>query len=597
MNVSSSPPLLDVRNLNVSFGPMQIIHDVSFQISPGETLAVVGESGSGKSMTSMAIMGLLPRGLARIGGSIKLDGTEIVGASERTMRKIRGQIASMIFQEPMMSLNPVLSAGFQIKEMLRQHKPLTDAEATEEGIRLFERVRIPDARRRFYNYPHMFSGGMRQRIMIAIALACSPKLLIADEPTTALDVTIQAQILDLLNELQSETGTAILFVTHDMGVVANMADRVMVMRGGNTIETGPVREIFERPQADYSKMLIEAVPRLGQTSGAPAPRIDASQQNPVLSVRNLVTRFPVRGGAFRKLVGRVHAVEDISFDIAAGETLSFVGESGCGKSTTGRSILYLNPPEKGDVIFQGKRVRPDDKSDIRNLRRNVQIVFQDPFSSLDPQQKIGDALAEPLLCQGLASRKEAREKAEHLLERVGLQASMINRRPQEFSGGQRQRVCIARALMLNPKLVIADEAVSALDVSVKGQVVELLMSLQQEFGLSYLFISHDMAVVDRISHRVAVMYLGEIVEIGPRKDVIGSPRHPYTQSLLGAVPHPVVAAESRRRAMSLPAKDLPSPIRPLDYVPAHRSYHEVGPGHFVLEAADMSPAVSGRRIA
>ncbi|MEP7457490.1 ABC transporter ATP-binding protein [Phyllobacterium sp. SB3] len=583
MSAPLTAPLLDVRNLNVSFGALSIINDVSFHINPGETLAVVGESGSGKSMTSMAIMGLLPRGLAKVRGSIKLDGQEIVGAKESSLRQMRGRTASMIFQEPMMSLNPVLSAGFQIKEMLRQHKGLSDAEATEEGIRLFDRVRIPDARRRFYHYPHMFSGGMRQRIMIAIALACSPRLLIADEPTTALDVTIQAQILDLLNDLQREIGTAILFVTHDMGVVANMADRVMVMRAGNTVETGPVREIFERPAAAYSKMLIEAVPRLGQTNGPiPAPATTAVSE-PVLSVHNLVTRFPIRGGAFRQMIGRVHAVEDISFDIAPGETLSFVGESGCGKSTTGRSILYLNPPESGEIAFEGLTVRRDNKSEVANLRRNVQIVFQDPFSSLDPHQKIGSVLAEPLLCRGLASRKEAHEKAQHLLERVGLEASMVSRLPHEFSGGQRQRICIARSLMLNPKLVIADEAVSALDVSVKGQVVDLLMDLQQEFGLSYLFISHDMAVVDRISHRVAVMYLGEIVEIGPRSEVIGNPVHPYTQALLKAVPNPSVAAADRRRRMSLTASDLPSPIRPLDYQPPKRSYREVGIGHFVLE--------------
>jgi len=578
----SPKPLLEVRNLSVSFGPLKIINDVSFHINPGETLAVVGESGSGKSMTSMAIMGLLPKGLAKVNGSIRLDGQEIVGARESALRKMRGRTASMIFQEPMMSLNPVLSAGYQIKEILRQHKNLSDAEATEEGIRLFERVRIPDARRRFYNYPHMFSGGMRQRIMIAIALACSPKLLIADEPTTALDVTIQAQILDLLNDMQRETGAAILFVTHDMGVVANMADRVMVMRAGNTIETGPVRQIFETPKADYSKMLIDAVPRLG-TEDSRKEEAAPQGRTPILSVRNLVTRFPVRGGAFRRTVGHVHAVENISFDIAPGETLSFVGESGCGKSTTGRSILYLNPPEAGEVVFDGRTIHPGKKEDLSHLRRNVQIVFQDPFSSLDPRQMVGDILAEPLLCQGLASRKEAHQKARHLLERVGLQASMISRLPHEFSGGQRQRICIARALMLDPKLVIADEAVSALDVSVKGQVVELLMSLQQEFGLSYLFISHDMAVVDQVSHRVAVMYLGEIVEIGPRKDVIRNPAHAYTQSLLKAVPHPVVEDDARTRRMSQTVSDLPSPIKPLDYIPPKRSYRNVGPDHFVLE--------------
>lgn len=581
MSTSSVSPVIQVRNLNVSFGEKQILNDVSFHINPGETLAVVGESGSGKSITSMAIMGLLPKGLARIQGSIVLEGTEIIGAEERVMRDIRGRVASMIFQEPMMSLNPVLSVGFQIKEMLRRHKRMSNAQATQEGIRLFERVRIPDAKRRFDNYPHMFSGGMRQRIMIAIALACSPKLLIADEPTTALDVTIQAQILDLLNELQTETGAAILFVTHDMGVVANMADRVMVMRQGQTIETGPLREIFERPQQPYSKMLIEAVPRLGQMkSTLPDPAYDEAEP-PVLSVSNLVTRFPVHGGSFHRLQGRVHAVEGISFDIAAGETLSFVGESGCGKSTTGRSILHLNTPEQGDIRFNGSPVRPGNKNEIATLRRNVQIIFQDPFSSLDPRQTIGEILAEPMLCQRLGTRAEARERALYLLDRVGLDASMITRLPHEFSGGQRQRICIARALMLNPKLVIADEAVSALDVSVKAQVVDLMIGLQQEFGLSYLFISHDMAVVERISHRVAVMYLGEIVEIGPRKAVIDNPMHPYTQSLLKAVPSPM-AGHDRHQRIALPAKDLPSPIRGLDYLPPKRTYRDCGGGHWVM---------------
>jgi ABC-type glutathione transport system ATPase component len=582
MTGHSTNPVVEVKGVNIAFGKHQVVHDVELAIAAGETLALVGESGSGKSVTAMAIMGLLSPN-TRVTGSIVLDGKQIVGASTDVLRRVRGGIASMIFQEPMMSLNPVLKVSTQIKEMLRQHRPLNDAEAREEGIRLFDRVRIPDARRRFNDYPHMFSGGMRQRIMIAIALACSPKLLIADEPTTALDVTIQAQILDLLNEVQRDTGTAILFITHDMGVVANIADRVMVMRGGRAVETGTVKEVFKQPREDYTRMLIDAVPRLGHGSvRASLSSTGETTSAPVLSVRGMVTRFNVRGGVLRRKVGRVHAVEGLSFDIMPGETLSLVGESGCGKSTTGRSILFLNPPDSGEVIFEGRTVQPGSRSDLSNLRRNAQMIFQDPFSSLDPRQNVGAALAEPLLCHGLATKAQALEKAKHLLNRVGLEPSMIARLPHEFSGGQRQRICIARALMLDPKVIIADEAVSALDVSVKAQVIELLLGLQEELKLSYLFISHDMAIVERVSHRVAVMYLGEIVEVGPSNEVLGKPKHPYTQKLVSAVPNPE-PAENRHRLIGAPTIELPSPLRPLDFVPPQRVLRPVGPDHFVME--------------
>ncbi|MBZ9966563.1 ABC transporter ATP-binding protein [Mesorhizobium sp. BR1-1-2] len=582
MSERKSDPVVEVKGLNVAFGKHQVVHDVDLAIHAGETLALVGESGSGKSVTSMTIMGLLS-GNTQVTGSVVVDGQQVVGASTSTLRRVRGGIASMIFQEPMMSLNPVLQVSTQIKEMLRQHRPLSDAEAREEGIRLFDRVRIPDARRRFNDYPHMFSGGMRQRIMIAIALACSPKLLIADEPTTALDVTIQAQILDLLNEVQRDTGTAILFITHDMGVVANIADRVMVVRKGRVVETGAVKDVFERPREDYTRMLIDAVPRLGQgvARSYRAPVKDGVPK-PVLSVRKLVTRFDVRGGAMRRKVGRLHAVEGLSFDIMPGETLSLVGESGCGKSTTGRSILFLNPPDSGEVVYDGRTVRRDNRSDLSDLRRNVQMIFQDPFSSLDPKQNVGAILAEPLLCHGLATRAKALDKAKHLLERVGLEPSMITRLPHEFSGGQRQRICIARTLMLDPKVIIADEAVSALDVSVKAQVIDLLLELQEDLRLSYLFISHDMAIVERVSHRVAVMYLGEIVEIGPSREVIGNPKHPYTQKLMAAVPNPEPAAD-RHRLIGKPVTELPSPVRPLDFIPPKRQPRAVGPDHFVIE--------------
>jgi peptide/nickel transport system ATP-binding protein len=582
MSERNTSPVVEVKGLDIAFGKHQVVHEVDLAINAGETLALVGESGSGKSVTAMAIMGLLPAN-TRVTGSIVVDGQQVVGASTAVLRRVRGGIASMIFQEPMMSLNPVLQVGTQIKEMLRQHRPLSDAEAKEEGIRLFDRVRIPDARRRFNDYPHMFSGGMRQRIMIAIALACSPKLLIADEPTTALDVTIQAQILDLLNEVQRDTGTAILFITHDMGVVANIADRVMVMRDGRAVETGTVKDVFRRPREDYTRMLIDAVPRLGQGAGrAGLASAEATAPKPVLSVRNMVTRFDVRGGALRRKVGRVHAVEGLSFDIMPGETLSLVGESGCGKSTTGRSILFLNPPGSGEVILEGRAVQAGNGADLSNLRRNVQIIFQDPFSSLDPRQNVEAVLAEPLLCHGLATRTQALEKAKHLLDRVGLEPSMISRLPHEFSGGQRQRICIARALMLDPKVIIADEAVSALDVSVKAQVIELLLSLQEELKLSYLFISHDMAIVERVSHRVAVMYLGEIVEVGPGSEVMGNPKHPYTQRLMSAVPDPEPVAD-RHRLIGEATIELPSPLRPLDFIPPTRALRSVGPDHFVME--------------
>ena len=582
MSERNTSPVVEVKGLDIAFGKHQVVHEVDLAINAGETLALVGESGSGKSVTAMAIMGLLPAN-TRVTGSIVVDGQQVVGASTAVLRRVRGGIASMIFQEPMMSLNPVLQVGTQIKEMLRQHRPLSDAEAKEEGIRLFDRVRIPDARRRFNDYPHMFSGGMRQRIMIAIALACSPKLLIADEPTTALDVTIQAQILDLLNEVQRDTGTAILFITHDMGVVANIADRVMVMRDGRAVETGTVKDVFRRPREDYTRMLIDAVPRLGQGAGrAGLASAEGTAPKPVLSVRNLVTRFDVRGGALRRKVGRVHAVEGLSFDIMPGETLSLVGESGCGKSTTGRSILFLNPPDSGEVILEGRAVQAGNGADLSNLRRNVQMIFQDPFSSLDPRQNVEAVLAEPLLCHGLATRTQALEKAKHLLDRVGLEPSMISRLPHEFSGGQRQRICIARALMLDPKVIIADEAVSALDVSVKAQVIELLLSLQEELKLSYLFISHDMAIVERVSHRVAVMYLGEIVEVGPGSEVMGNPKHPYTQRLMSAVPDPEPVAD-RHRLIGEATIELPSPLRPLDFIPPTRALRSVGPDHFVME--------------
>jgi peptide/nickel transport system ATP-binding protein len=492
----------------------------------------------------------------------------------------------------------VLTVGFQIAEALMAHRGLTRAQAEAETVRLFDKVRIPAAASRVHDHPHRFSGGMRQRVMIAMALACRPKLLIADEPTTALDVTIQAQILDLIKLLQDEEGMSVLFITHDMGVVAEIADRTVVMLDGRAVESGPTEEIFRRPTHPYSRALLAAVPALGAMRGRARPtrfaivdRVtgEASEPGegadtvaagrPVLEVKGLTTRFDIHGGLLGRLRGRVHAVENVSFDLKAGETLALVGESGCGKSTTGRSVLRLIEPVAGSVLLDGEDVLRLGPAALRERRRRMQMIFQDPFASLDPRMSVGAAIAEPLLINKLASRKDALARAADLLGRVGLRPEMAGRYPHEFSGGQRQRVAIARALTLEPRLIVADEAVSALDVSVKAQVVNLMLDLQASLGLAYLFISHDMAVVERVSHRVAVMYLGEIVEIGPRAAIFGAPQHPYTKRLLAAVPVPDPAR--RRQRHGVRADEIRSPIRPPDYVPPERIYREVSPGHVV----------------
>ncbi|MBW5438869.1 ABC transporter ATP-binding protein [Bradyrhizobium canariense] len=596
-------PVLSVSGLTTSFMRERqwspVVRDVSFDVASRETVAIVGESGSGKSVTALSIMRLIPKENGRVEGRVQLAGRDLLTLPEASMKDVRGNEVAMIFQEPMTSLNPVLTIGFQIAEALIQHRSLSRAAAEVETIRLLDRVRIPAAKSRFHEHPHRFSGGMRQRVMIAMALACKPRLLIADEPTTALDVTIQAQILELLKELQQEEEMSILFITHDMGVVAEIADRTVVMYGGQAVETDATARIFASASHPYTRSLLAAVPRLGSMDGRPRPMrfpiVDkvtgtsdepaetpdtvSIAERPLLEVSNLTTRFPIRSGLFGKVSGRVHAVENISFSLRAGETLALVGESGCGKSTTGRSILKLTEPDSGTVLVDGQDVLAMNARTLRDFRKQMQIVFQDPFASLNPRMSVGTAIAAPLLANGLATASQAREKVADLLVRVGLTADMAARFPHEFSGGQRQRICIARALALGPKLIVADEAVSALDVSVKAQVVNLMLDLQASMGLAYLFISHDIAVVERMSHRVAVMYLGEIVETGPRAALFGNPQHPYTKKLMAAVPVPDPARRGIRRQVA--NDEIRSPVRSPDYQPPVRQYREVSPGHVV----------------
>jgi peptide/nickel transport system ATP-binding protein len=609
---AASQPVLSLRDLSVSFRSdgvwRPVVEGLSFDVGPHETVAVVGESGSGKSVTALSVMRLLPQANSRIEGAIRLDGRDILKLSEQEMRRVRGDVASMIFQEPMTSLNPVLTIGFQIAEALICHRQLDRKAAEVETLRILERVRMPAARQRLNEYPHRFSGGMRQRVMIAMALACNPKLLIADEPTTALDVTVQAQILELIKLLQDEEGMAVVFITHDMGVVAEIADRVVVMLKGRKVEEGAVAQVLEKPRHPYTQALLAAVPRLGSMKSEPLPKpfpeTEGAEDAPnalftladseseargasppahrsILEVTNLVTRFPVHSGIFGRVSGRVHAVEDVSFSLHAGETLALVGESGCGKSTIGRSILRLVEPSGGRVLFEGQDVRALDREGLRKMRQRMQMIFQDPFASLNPRKSIGAAIAEPIIVHGIAAPREAPDCVADLLRKVGLAPDMAERYPHEFSGGQRQRVAIARALALAPKLIVADEAVSALDVSVKARVVNLMMRLQAEMGLAFLFISHDIAVVERISHRIAVMFLGEIVEIGPRAAIIENARHPYTKKLIAAAPALNPSRRAMRRGVS--NDEVPSPLRPADYVAQPRLYREVAPGHLVQD--------------
>ncbi|OZI58215.1 dipeptide ABC transporter ATP-binding protein [Bordetella genomosp. 4] len=609
--------VVQVDDLTVRFvtseRTVEAVRNLSFHVDRGETLAIVGESGSGKSVTSLSLMRLVEHGGGRIAQgrmALRRRNNEIVnlaGASQRMMRSVRGADMAMIFQEPMTSLNPVFTAGDQIAETIRLHQGMDAAAARAEALRMLEQVRIPEAKSVLDRHPHQLSGGMRQRVMIAMALACKPALLIADEPTTALDVTIQAQILQLIRQLQDEMHMGVVFITHDMGVVAEVADRVLVMFRGDKVEEGSADQVFAAPQHQYTKALLSAVPRLGAMQGTDLParfpllqvdgqaqpvakdgdastqEVPRAKQDPVLSVRDLVTRFDLRGGIFSRVQRRVHAVEKVSFDLYPGETLSLVGESGCGKSTTGRSLLRLVQSQSGQILFGGRDIIKLKNTELQALRRDIQFVFQDPFASLDPRVTVGFSIMEPLLVHGVASGREAEARVAELLERVGLPAEVAQRYPHEFSGGQRQRVCIARALALNPKVVIADESVSALDVSIQAQIVNLLIDLQRDLGVSFLFISHDMAVVERISHRVAVMYLGQIVEIGPRRAIFENPQHPYTKKLMSAVP---IADPARRHLKrTLLSDEIPSPIRKVGDEPVVESLVQVGPGHFVARHA------------
>jgi peptide/nickel transport system ATP-binding protein len=594
-------PTLSVRGLTTSFrigdAWRDVVRGLTFDLAPRETLAIVGESGSGKSVAALSILRLLPERASRIEGGVRLEGRELTTLGPEDMRRVRGAGIAMIFQEPMTSLNPILPIGEQIAEAITCHGRMDQTAARAEAVRLIDRVRMSDAGRRFHEYPHQFSGGMRQRVMIAIALAGKPKVMIADEPTTALDVTIQGQILDLLKTVQEEEEMACLFITHDMGVVAQVADRMLVMRQGEAVETGATAQVFARPAAAYTRLLIESVPRLGSMHGtdapakfppaAPEPLAPLPQTlQPILEVRGLTVRFFLRSGFLRRRAGAVHAVENASFDLRPGETLALVGESGCGKSTTARAIVRLIESSSGSVRLGGEEVLHLSGEALRRARREIQMVFQDPFASLDPRMTIGAALTEPFLDHGLGSKARARDKAAGLLRQVELAPDMFGRYPHEFSGGQRQRLAIARALMLDPKIIIADEAVSALDVSIKAQVCNLLIDLQRSFNVAYLFISHDMATVERISHRVAVMRQGEIVEIGPRRAVFDDPRHLYTRKLLAASPAPDPAL---RRAVRMPeVESVTSPFRPIGYTPPPARYVEISAQHYLREEAEPS---------
>ncbi len=592
--------ILEIRDLQVDFdtedGQVHAVSGITCHIDAGECLGIVGESGSGKSQTFLAAMGLLSRN-GTVSGAIEFRGQNLIGLGIPALNKIRGDKISMIFQDPLTSLTPHMRIGHQMREVLGAHRGMGDRQADQVCLDWLERVRIPEAARRLRQYPHELSGGMRQRVMIAMAMLCDPDLLIADEPTTALDVTIQAEILDIMDELRRERGTAIALITHDMGVVARMCDRVQVMRYGAYVEAGLTDDIFYNPQHDYTKKLLNAVPRIDPEASIerPIPKpLAAGSKGNFLKVDNVEVQFKIRKGFFAR-PDILRAVDQVSFDVNPGETLGIVGESGSGKSTLARAVLQLIPPTAGNVSWLGTSLNDLDQEEMKAKRSDLQIVFQDPLASLDPSMTVGASIMEPLkVFEKHLSKDQMRAKVQDMMERVGLDHTMINRYPHELSGGQNQRVGIARATIARPSLVICDEAVSALDVSIRAQILELLMGLQKEFDLSFIFISHDLSVVWEISHRILVLYLGTVVELTDSDSLFRNPQHPYTKQLISAVPLPDPRLERGRARIKLKG-ELSSPIDPrarMRFLPsklhlASQGYvpklEERMPGHFVAE--------------
>jgi peptide/nickel transport system ATP-binding protein len=573
--------VLEVQQLSVSFysreREVEAVRNVSFSVRKGETLGIVGESGSGKSVTARTIMRLLPSPPSMVkGGKVLFQGENLADKSDLEMEHIRGRDIGMIFQDPMSSLNPTMRIGRQIEESLIKHRGLAKEQAHREAVDMLKLVGISSPEERYYQYPHEFSGGMRQRVMIAIALACRPSLLIADEPTTSLDVTIQAQILHQMKEIQQQLGTTIILITHDLGVVAGMCDRVVVMKEGEVVETGTTSEIFHSPQHPYTVRLLQALPRLHEKKKPkPAAAFQASSdERPLLEVRSLKQHFNLGKGQIIK------AVNDISFDIREGETLGVVGESGSGKSTTGRTILRLHEATGGEVLYKGIPLNRLSRSEMKTMRRYMQMIFQDPYASLNPRLKIADIIGEALDLHKMTSSKQERQRRiEELLEMVGLSASHAARYPHEFSGGQRQRIGIARTLAVEPKFIVCDEPLSALDVSIQAQIVTLLEELQQRLGLTYLFIAHDLSMVKHISDRVAVMYKGKIVELAESEELYANPLHAYTQSLLAAIPVPDPEVESRKAFVPMLDTSIQDP-----YGLERSQFIEAKPGHWVAVA-------------
>ena len=594
-------PLVEIKNLSIRFpegnSTFEAVKGISFSIGKGEIVGVVGESGSGKSMSALALMGLLPKDAEIASGSLCFQGEDLVTMKPEKRRQLCGSKMAMVFQEPMTSLNPVFTVGAQIAESLILHRGMDEKEALKEAVHLLELVRIPDAERISLRFPHQLSGGMRQRVMIAMALACKPQLLIADEPTTALDVTVQAQILALISELQKEIGMAVLFITHDMGVVAQIADRVAVMRYGEIVESGTAQAIFAHPQHPYTQALLSAVPRLGALKDIEHPcffrLIDPdngkvieppSDKLPppgekILEVKNLVKPFPVRTDFWGRPTYVVRACDHVSFDLRAGETLSIVGESGCGKSTTGRAVLRLLEVDSGEVLHRGKSLLRMTRHELQEERRNLQMIFQDPYASLDSRMTVMDIIREALdLHSELTTKEQRSQRVYELLDHVGLMREHANRYPHEFSGGQRQRIGIARALIVEPEFIIADEPISALDMSIRAQVLNLLRHLQKERGITYLFIAHDLSVMRYISDRIAVIHKGDIVELADAEELVTHAIHPYTRSLLSAIPMP---SPRRERQKKLLVYD-PSMH---DYSTEAPQWRELRPRHWVLCSA------------